>query len=142
MNREVLRQKNVFGNDRSTELATTYETKETPDASAPSSLSPPVSPSSSPPSPTVEVLVDGTCFWIRNALGIDEQIEVFREIRDRSKHIDNSQKTPCMNPTPKTLLFDGYTPTLRFGKPRCTNSDSDGAMISNLETIFLRDKTF
>jgi len=66
---------------------------------------------------SVEVLVDQHCFWIHTALTIPEQIEVFADLLERSKHVDNS-KRPCMNPSPKTLLFDGRVPTLRFGRSR------------------------
>ena len=71
----------------------------------------------------VEVLVEKECFWIRNALTIEEQINVFGDILERSKEVDNAQKRPCMNPSPKTLIFNGRKSTLSFGKKRETDED-------------------
>ena len=69
---------------------------------------------------SVEVVVDQQCFWIQAALTISEQIEVFTDLLERSKNVDDNHgpKRPCMNPSPKTLLFDGRVPTLRFGRSR------------------------
>ena len=91
------------------------------------------------PSPTVEILVDKACYWIHNAISIGEQIEVFQEIQERSKDIDNSQKTLCMNPSPKTLIFNGNTPTLCFGKSQ-SNSDDDVVPLTSasLSSVFER----
>ena len=91
------------------------------------------------PSPTVEILVDKACYWIHNAISIGEQIEVFQEIQEQSKDIDNSQKTPCMNPSPKTLIFNGNTPTLCFGKSQ-SNSDDDVVPLTSasLSSVFER----
>lgn len=85
-----------------------------------------LSPRSSLSFPGAEVVIENRCCWIRNALTIEEQIEVLGDILDRSKH-NNSRapKTFCMNPSPKTILFDdGNTPKLRFGAIQ--NSDGLG----------------
>ena len=92
---------------------------------------------SSSPTPMVDVLIDKACFWIHNAISIDEQIEVFQEIQEESKHMDNSQRTPCMNPSPKTLIFNGNTPTLRFGKPQ-SNSNDEALTSTSLSSVFER----
>eukprot|EP00587_Corethron_hystrix_P013744 CAMPEP_0113325762 /NCGR_PEP_ID=MMETSP0010_2-20120614/18005_1 /TAXON_ID=216773 ORGANISM="Corethron hystrix, Strain 308" /NCGR_SAMPLE_ID=MMETSP0010_2 /ASSEMBLY_ACC=CAM_ASM_000155 /LENGTH=152 /DNA_ID=CAMNT_0000185737 /DNA_START=162 /DNA_END=617 /DNA_ORIENTATION=+ /assembly_acc=CAM_ASM_000155 len=97
------------------------------------------SPLSSISSASVDVLVENKCFWIHDALTMEEQIEVFEEILERSKHTDNRQKAPCMNPSPKTLLFDGPTPTLRFGRSGTHTNDGgdDGSAPSvSLSSVF------
>lgn len=90
--------------------------------------SPPVL-SSSPP--VVQVIIEKDCFWIRNALSMDEQIEVFGDILERSKYVDNTQKTRCMNPTPKTIIFNGHKSTLSFGKQRKEGEENENAAKSS-----------
>ena len=117
-----------MGRIRTSSLSPTMNnTKETSDAFVPS------------PSPTVDILIDKACYWIHNAISIGEQIEVFQEIQERSKDIDNSQKTPCMNPSPKTLIFNGNTPTLCFGNSQ-SHSDDDGVPLTSasLSSVFER----
>lgn len=63
-------------------------------------------------SPTIEK-VDQNCYLIRNALDQKEQSEIFQEILDQSQHTDNKPKA-CMNPSPKTIIFDGNRSTLQF----------------------------
>ena len=81
--------------------------------------------------------MDRQCFWIRNALKIKQQIEVFRDLLERSKHVDNTSKRPCMNPSPKTLLFEGPAPTLRFGKSRDSDDENESSSFS-LESVYDR----
>ncbi len=76
-------------------------------------------------SPMVEVLVEKECFWIRNALTIEEQTKVFGDILERSNKVDNTQERPCMNPGPKTLIFNGNKSTISFGKKRENDEDSE-----------------
>ena len=65
---------------------------------------------------SVEVLLqDGPCYLIRNCLTLSEQISIYNDILNRSKDIDNTNKI-CMNPTPKTLIFNGNQSTLKFSK--------------------------
>jgi len=110
---------------------------ETLDNSKSSCISASARSHSSSPAPMVDVLIEKTCFWIHNAISIDEQIEVFREIQEKSKQMDNSQRTPCMNPSPKTLIFNGNTPTLRFGKPQ-SNSNDEPLTSTSLSSVFER----
>lgn len=84
----------------------------------------------------VKVLVDQQCFWLRNALTTEEQIEVFSNLLECSKHTDNTSK-PCMNPSPKTLIFDGPTPTLRFGRFRTGDEDNNSSS-SPLTSVYDR----
>ena len=95
-------------------------------------------PISDSTSPEVEVVLENECFWIHNALTLKEQIEVFADILERSKHVDNTQKRPCMNPSPKTLIFNGQEPTLRFGKKRdCEGGNNEEITISQpLSSIY------
>ena len=89
--------------------------------------------------PEADVIIENECFWIRNALGIKEQIEVFGDILERSKNVDNTQKRPCMNPSPKTLVFDGHKSTLRFGKKRDNDENGDTtASSSSLSSVYER----
>lgn len=102
----------------------------TTESSLPSSIS----------SPKVEVLLENECcLWIHNALSTEEQILVFQDILERSKEVDNTQKTPCMNPSPKTLLFNGSTPTLRFDKHQSDdniNNGVDNSVTTSLSSVF------
>lgn len=62
----------------------------------------------------VEALLDDRpCYLIRNCLNPSEQISIYQDFSHRSKHTDNRSK-PCMNPTPKTIIFDGNQSTLKF----------------------------
>ncbi len=63
---------------------------------------------------TVEALLeDRPCYLIRNCLNPSEQTSIYQDIIHRSQHTDNQSK-PCMNPTPKTIIFDGNQSTLKF----------------------------
>mmetsp|Transcript_14056 Transcript_14056/g.21745 ORF Transcript_14056/g.21745 Transcript_14056/m.21745 type:complete len:238 (-) Transcript_14056:28-741(-) len=63
---------------------------------------------------TVEALLeDQPCYLIRNCLNPSEQTSIYQDISHRSQHTDNQSK-PCMNPTPKTIIFDGNQSTLKF----------------------------
>ena len=65
---------------------------------------------------SVEVLIqDSPCYLIRNCLTLSEQIPIYNDIINRSNNIDNTNKQ-CMNPTPKTLIFNGNQSTLKFSK--------------------------
>lgn len=101
-------------------------------------------PPSSPP--TVDVLIEKECFWVHNALTIEDQIKVFQDLLERSKHVDNTQKRPCMNPTPRTLIFDdGLAPTLRFGKKRDgegENAATSPSLSSVYDKLILRRSIF
>jgi len=97
----------------------------------------PLSSASMSSFPSIEVLVESHCCWIHNALDVQAQIEVFGDILERSKHTDNSQKRPCMNPTPKTLNFDGNTPKLSFGERM--GSDTHNEEESPLDSVYYRN---
>ena len=61
--------------------------------------------------------LDQRCYLIRNALDQEDQTKVFQEILDQCRHTDNNNtqtKQPCMNPSPKTIIFDGNQSTLHF----------------------------
>ncbi len=93
--------------------------------------------------PQVDVVVEKDCFWVHNILTIKEQIQVFEDILERSKNVDNTQKRPCMNPSPKTLLFDGHKSTLCFRKKRENNDDFESdetpaSMSSVYDELILR----
>lgn len=85
---------------------------------------------------TVEVLVQGRCCWIQNALTVEEQIDIFNDILEQTKHVDNSRQRPCMNPSPKTLIFNNQNPTLSFGKTRRgkfnDDDDNEGCSLSSV----------
>ena len=67
---------------------------------------------------SVEVLIqDSPCYLIRNCLTLSEQIPIYNDIINRSNNIDNTNKQ-CMNPTPKTLIFNGNQSTLKFSQRR------------------------
>lgn len=95
-------------------------------------------PVSDSTSPEVEVVLQNECFWIHNAITPKEQIDVFADILERSKHVDNMQKRPCMNPSPKTLIFNGHEPTLRFGKKRDNEgqSNEESTISRSLSSIY------
>jgi len=93
---------------------------------------------------SVEVLVDQQCFWIHAALTIPEQIEVFTDLLERSKHVNDNHgpKRPCMNPSPKTLLFDGCVPTLRFGRSRYGESNETNLPLDSVyDRLILQNAT-
>ena len=65
---------------------------------------------------SVEVLIkDSPCYLIRNCLNLSEQISIYNDIISRSNDIDNTNNK-CMNPTPKTLIFNDNQSTLKFIK--------------------------
>ena len=62
----------------------------------------------------VEELVDDCpCYLIRNCLDASEQTAIYQDILHRSKHTDNRSK-PCMQPTPRTIIFDDNQSMLKF----------------------------
>ena len=62
----------------------------------------------------VEELVDDCpCYLIRNCLDASEQTAIYQDILHRSKHTDNRSK-PCMQPTPKTIIFDDNQSMLKI----------------------------
>ena len=63
--------------------------------------------------PTVETLVEQQCYLIRNALSPKEQIDLFQDVLNQSQETDNSPKR-CMNPSPKTIIFDGNRSTIHY----------------------------
>ena len=65
---------------------------------------------------SVEVLIqDSPCYLIRDCLNLSEQISIYNDIINRSNEIDNSSKK-CMNPTPKTIIFNDNQSSLKFSK--------------------------
>ena len=64
---------------------------------------------------TVKVLLNNEhCYLIRNCLDLSEQITIYNDILHRSKDTDNSSPSCCMNPSPKTIIFDGNQSTLKL----------------------------
>ena len=60
-----------------------------------------------------EVLDDRPCYLIRNCLDASAQNSIYQDILHRSKHTDNRSK-PCMQPTPRTIIFDDNQSMLKF----------------------------
>ena len=66
---------------------------------------------------SVEILIqDSPCYLIRNCLTLSEQISIYNDIINQSNNIDNTNKQICMNPAPKTIIFNDNQSTLKFSK--------------------------
>ena len=82
------------------------------------------------------LLANQHCYLVRNCLDRSEQTQVFQEILERSKNTDNSANRACMNPTPKTIIFDGNQSTIKF-----SGSNLFGDLIvSKANAIILQNK--
>ena len=89
----------------------------------------------------VEVLLeDRPCYLIRNCLELSEQIAIFQDVRSRSNRTDNSSK-PCVNPTPKTLIFDGNQSTLKFSSSAAADNVFNRLIVHNAKLALQREAT-